>query len=209
MSSSPASAMEIKIQSTSQQHLIDMLSRNGRKQIYYDLKCTHWHNISHFISQITISTILLSMYCVLHTKVEPERSCQICILSIFGLGCTNWMNCISATTSTTFKCLDFGQSINLNMLPKLKNRSVFSGYNKSRLFWFPEKYQKSNLWELGGLTAAAQSYSWRIFTRLLHSESFILVKQPIVNNISSKNGSVTIISKKIPSGNGASVWLIF
>ena len=155
-------------------NLIDMLSRNGRKQIYYDLKCTHWHNISHFISQITILTILLSSN-VLHTKVEPERSCQICILSIFGSGCTNWMNCISATTSTTFKCLDFGQSINLNMLPKLKNRSVFSGYNKSRLFWFPEKYQKSNLWELGGLTAAAQCYSWRIFTRLLHSESFILV----------------------------------
>ena len=119
---------KIKIQSTiPAQNLIDMLSRNGRKQIYYDLKCTHWHNISHFISQITISTILLSN--VLHTKVEPERSCQICILSIFGSGCTNWMNCISATTSTTFKCLDTAdQSINLilNMLPKLKNRSVFS-----------------------------------------------------------------------------------
>ena len=118
-----------------------------------------------------------------YTKVEPERSCQICILSIFGSGLHhNWMNCISATTSTTFKCLDTaGQSINLilNMLPKLKNRSVFSGVPivlyKSRLFWFPEKYQKSNLWELGGLTAAALSYSWRIFTGLLHSESFILV----------------------------------
>ena len=125
----------------------------------------------------------LGTYLFYATNTEPERSCQICILlSIFGSGCTNWMNCISATTSTTFKCLDTaGQSINLilNMLPKLKNRSVFSGVPivlyKSRLFWFPEKYQKSNLWELVGLTEAAQSYSWRIFTRLLHSESFILV----------------------------------
>ena len=72
----------------------------------------------------------LGTYLFYATNTEPERSCQICILSIFGSGCTNWMNCISATTSTTFKCLDTaGQSINLilNMLPKLKNRSVFSG----------------------------------------------------------------------------------
>ena len=64
------------------------------------------------------------------------------------------------------------------------------GYYKSRLFWFPEKYQKSNLWELGGLTAAALSYSWRIFTwafalRVIHT------RQPLVNNNNgSKNGSV-------------------
>ena len=73
----------------------------------------------------------LGTYLFYATNTEPERSYQICILlSIFGSGCTNWMNCISATTSTTFKCLDTsGQSINLilNMLPKLKNRSVFSG----------------------------------------------------------------------------------
>ena len=125
----------------------------------------------------------LGTYLFYATNTEPERSYQICILlSIFGSGCTNWMNCISATTSTTFKCLDTsGQSINLilNMLPKLKNRSAFSGVPsiiKVGYFGSLKKISKKfNLWELGGLTAAALSYSWRIFTGLLHSESFILV----------------------------------
>ena len=66
---------KIKIQSTiPAQNLIDMLSRNGKKQIYYDLKCTHWHNISHFISQITISTRYIHTYSMLLTLSQKGHA---------------------------------------------------------------------------------------------------------------------------------------
>ena len=173
---------KIKIQSTiPAQNLIDMLSRNGKKQIYYDLKCTHWHNISHFISQITISTRYIHTYSMLLTLSQKGHakfvfSCPYLV----QVAPIEWIVYLQLHLQPLNVWTLVNQSISIRY-QKLKNRSILVGsivpytYNKSRLFWFPEKYQKSNLWELGGLTAAALSYSRRIFTGLLHSESFILV----------------------------------